>query len=110
MKKRGKAVTKGLDRKKVKFPGVKHVQVLRGLAVQLINNNLTETEFVDGEERHFASNLHDKIGSLRYDPSMMIPQMLKEGYLVIRTKDPESFYVFTGKSKGLAFRQAHKAT
>lgn len=108
-KNKGKRVTKGPDGQKVKFPGVKHTQVSRGLALQLINNDLTETEYVDGEKRHFAYNLHDKIGSLRYDPSMMIPQMQQEGYLVVRTKDPESFYIFTSKQSGLDFRRARNS-
>jgi len=106
---KGKRITKGPSGEKIKYPDVKHAQILRGLALQLINNDLTETEYVNGEKRHFSYNLHDKIGSLRYDPSMMIPQMQKEGYLVVRTKYPESFYIFTSKKEGLNFRRVRKS-
>ncbi len=102
-------VTKGPQGEKAKFPGTKHVQIQRGLALRLINAEVTETEIVNGEEVHFAYQLHDKIGSLKYDPSMMIPQMLSSGYLVKRSNDPESYYIFTSKQKGLAFRRQQEA-
>ncbi len=103
-----KTITKGPNGEKAKFPGTKHVQIQRGLALQLINAGLTETERVDGEGVNFAYQLHDKIGSLKYDPSMMIPQMLKSGYLVQRSNNPESYYIFTNMRKGQDFRRQHK--
>jgi len=103
-------VHKGPKGEEVKMPKPKHVQVLRGLAIQLINSGLTETEMIDGETIHYAYNLTKSIWALGYNAESAIREMLKHGYLVRRTFNPdsESFYIFTSKQKGLDFRRQHE--
>ena len=79
--------------KEIPLPKPKHVQVQRGLALRLME--FTETEFIDGIEVHYAYNVAEKMSSIGYNPRTFIPQMIKKGYLVIRTKAPEqeSYYI-----------------
>lgn len=97
-------------RKKIRFKyKPKHVQIQRGLVLRIINCSLTEVEYVNGTPVHFVYNLNEIMASLGYDPSVFIPQMLKNGYLVVREKDPLSFYLFSSKKKGQEFRRHLKA-
>jgi len=93
------------EKKKKKYPRP-HIQVQRGLAVQIMNLGLfNEFEFVNGEKIPIIYNLSDLMRSLNYDPAVFIPKLLKNGYLVIKDLNPESYYIFTSKKKGLEFKK-----
>jgi len=93
------------EKKKKKYPRP-HIQVQRGLAVQIMNLGLfNEFEFVNGEKIPIIYNLSDLMRSLNYDPAVFIPKLLKNGYLVIKDFSPESYYIFTSKKKGLEFKK-----
>jgi len=101
-------LTKGND-EPVKMPKPKHVQVLRGLAIKVLRSTVPEHEHVSGEKVPYlyAQCLNNTIIAMGYDPDNMVPQMIKNGYLVPRTREPDqiSFYILTSKQKGLALRQ-----
>jgi hypothetical protein len=91
---------------KNKLPKEKHVQVLRGLAIKILNSGLTETEIIDGEKVHFTYRLAKLMASLVHDYEEIISQMMRKGYLVVRTKDPEpeSYYVCATLKEGIALK------
>ena len=84
-------VTKGPGGKEVKLPKIKHVQVLRGLILKLLNLNVAEKETVDDIEVSYLreDQLLNAINNLRYNGRNMIVQLLMEDYLVIRTPPGE---------------------
>jgi len=93
------------EKKKKKYPRP-HIQVQRGLAVQIMNLGLfNEFEFVNGEKIPIIYNLSEIMRSLNYDPAVFIPKLLKNGYLVIKDFSLESYYLFTSKKKGLEFKK-----
>jgi len=95
------------EKKKKKYPRP-HIQVQRGLAVQIMNLGLfNEFEFVNGEKIPiiYNYNLSEIMRSLNYDPAVFIPKLLKNGYLVIKDFSLESYYLFTSKKKGLEFKK-----
>ena len=92
----------GKNTKEIKLPKPKHVQILRSLALRIINSGLTQTDHVNGEIVHYAYGLAEKMSGLGYDPKAFIPQMAERGYLVVRSSDPEpeSYYICTSLKKG----------
>ena len=87
----------------------KHVQVLRGLAVRILSASVPEYDFIDGNEIPYlyANVLQATIAGLKYNPTDCIPQLIREGYLVARTKEPEqiSFYILKSKKQRQIFQK-----
>lgn len=102
------SLTKG-NGEHIKMPRSKHVQVLRGLAMRILSASVPEYDFIDDNEIPYlyAEVLQATIAGLNYNPANCIPQMIREGYLVARTKEPDqvSFYILTSKQKGRAMRR-----
>jgi hypothetical protein len=88
--------------KEAKSPKPKHVQILRGLAIKLLNSGLTETEIINGEKVHYTYYLAQLMNSLGYDFKQFIEPMTRKGYLINRTKDPEpeSYYICATLQEG----------
>lgn len=105
-----KPVVKKGNGEPVKMPRPKHVQVLRGLAIRILNATVPENDFIRDEKVPFlyTETLNKTIIALGYDPSYVVPQMIKQGYLIVRTQEPDqiSFYIMTSKQKGHALRAA----
>ncbi|MBN1325784.1 hypothetical protein JW977_02275 [Candidatus Falkowbacteria bacterium] len=100
-------LTKGPNGPEVK---TKHVQVLRGLAIRILSASVPEYDYIDGHKVPYlyAEVLQATMAGLKYNPRDCIPQMIREGYLVARTKDPDqvSFYILTSKKQGQIFKKA----
>ena len=86
-KSKGADVTKGPNGPKVKSSKIKHIQVLKGLVVQIINLGVAEKEKVNDLEVPFMyeDQLMSTINNLKYEARAMITQLLKAGYLAVRT-------------------------
>ena len=78
---------------KNKLPPQHNIQILRGLATRLINSNLMETDYINGEEVYYSYRIAQIMADWGYNPQIFIPQMIKKGYLFVRETDPESYYV-----------------
>lgn len=104
-------VTKGPGGKEVKLPkGIKHVQVLRGIILKVIDEMILEKENVSGQDLKFVYHEHliEKLADLGEDnPKSKINQLISHGYLVIRSQEPEpvSYYVFNSKTQGQKFKK-----
>jgi hypothetical protein len=111
MEKKKPPLTKG-NGEPVKMPKPKHIQVLRGLAIKVLHSTVPEYEYVNNEKIPYlyGETLNNAIIALNYDPKNLIPQMIKEDYLVVRTTDPDqvSFYIMVSKKAGQNLRIALK--
>jgi len=63
-------------------------------------NILEEYEFQGNEKIFFGYEINEKINSLGFHPSKVMPKMRKECFLVLRTVHPESYFVFIKTEQG----------
>ncbi|OGY43006.1 MAG: hypothetical protein A2Y67_03400 [Candidatus Buchananbacteria bacterium RBG_13_39_9] len=99
---KGKKVSKGPNGERVKMPKPKHVQVLRGLAIKILNSASPQYDYYDGKKVPylFLETLNATIMALNYNPQLVVPQMIQEGYLIPRPQEENSFYILICKQAG----------
>ena len=80
----------------------KENKLLKEIARKL--RGMAESEYQRSEKLFFVHEIHEKINGLGHHPSKIMSQMLNKFFLVVRTKDPESYYVFLKPGQGMRLK------
>jgi hypothetical protein len=80
----------------------KENKLLKEIARKL--RGMAEIEFQGSERLFFVHEINEKINGLGHHPSKIMSQMLNKFFLVVRTKDPESYYVFLKPGQGMRLK------